>query len=1285
MSLKKNKRKMIITSVMSSALVVSATPVQLFAEEQKSTDVQVNSEEIKSVEETQEVKEPQESIVPISQEVEDDKQVESKLKVSKSTLSMTAEDTIEIEATFDHEVNKDDLKITLGDKSLDEWKTYVIDDKDYTGEPFIKIDDTIGECGFKIENKDGKSTVKATLKAGLLYGKEDLSDRKIRVKFPEKLGKYVLKLSDKKSSFETTMKLNVYDSYRTYNELKPEIDRIFKENKNKIHLSYESIGKSIEGRDLHFVTVAKDKKSVDEYLKMVPTMLENPKSLQEKIKNNQMGDYKVPIFINNIHPDESPGIDAQLDFLEKLTTQKQITYKTTDESNKEIEKTLDVEELLDHVIFLMDITENPDGRYYNTRPNALGFDVNRDNAYQTQRESQSLTAQIAKWNPISFLDLHGFVEKFLIEPCSPPHDPNYEYDLIAKNVSAEAHAMGKAAIANSKYKSYQIPYEDQDEFKYGGWDDAAPAYTATYALHHGALSHTIEMPQLNQESNDAVVHAILGASSFVLENKDKLFNDQLEYFRRGVEGIDDRNIDKFLVNGELKQVGRPRGQNENFFPEYYVLPINEELQKNKAQVYDTVEYLIRNGVKVSQLKSNTNVDGKTYAKGSYVIDMHQAKRGYANAILYQGSDESTFSQMYSEIVLNFPDVRGFNEYEIRKANEFKDQLTDVKSVKRDGTEVGSYREYVIKNTNNDAIKAVNKLLKDNKKVQVLTKANKDYEEGDFLVSANDLKSVSRDYSLKIVPLKEAVNAKKLETPKVYVKGTYSDFILKQLGFNIVNNINESDIVVDESWEDINPKDIKDGIDYLGIGYGALQNVGTNLIEGLKLGIQESNKWCMYEGLLKAEYDKEDINTSGYDDEQYIYTAEGSWIESVPKGVKTIATVSNKDDYYVSGWWPENKVVKGKAMGVTKEIGDTNVTLYANTITNKAHTQASYRLLSNPIYNSIESKEEIIKPSSKPSGGSSSSHSSSSSSKELKVISLEGSDRYDTAIKLSKSKFDKSDTVILSNSKSLADGLTVSPLATYKKAPILLTDGVNLSKQTKEEIARLDAKNVIVIGGNEVIKDSVINQLKSEGISKIERLGGQDRYETSLQIAKYIDENCYKVKDIVVSGGEGQADALSISSVAGKQKMPIILVEKNKVTDKTYEWLESKNLQNAYVMGGLNVVGEKAFNDINKITSKDIKDNRIGGQDRYETNAKVIEKFYEKDLDKVYVTKGRELIDALTAGPVASLDEAPVVITDKELSSQQTKALENKEANTLVRVGGGIVQKVIDSLKSCLNK
>ena len=48
--------------------------------------------------------------------------------------------------------------------------------------------------------------------------------------------------------------------------------------------------------------------------------------------------------------------------------------------------------------------------------------------------------------PAVMLDLHGYVNGTLIEPTTPPHGENYEYDLFLKNTYANA--LGMEAAVN---------------------------------------------------------------------------------------------------------------------------------------------------------------------------------------------------------------------------------------------------------------------------------------------------------------------------------------------------------------------------------------------------------------------------------------------------------------------------------------------------------------------------------------------------------------------------------------------------------------------------------------------------------------------------------------------------------------------------------------------------------------------------------------------------------------------------------------------------------------------
>ncbi|MBO3443022.1 family 10 glycosylhydrolase [Clostridium sp. CCUG 7971] len=302
-----------------------------------------------------------------------------------------------------------------------------------------------------------------------------------------------------------------------------------------------------------------------------------------------------------------------------------------------------------------------------------------------------------------------------------------------------------------------------------------------------------------------------------------------------------------------------------------------------------------------------------------------------------------------------------------------------------------------------------------------------------------------------------------------------------------------------------------------------------------------------------------------------------------------------------------------------------------------------------------------------------------------VKKLEGERRFDTAVKISKEGWnDGSDTVVLTSAYSLVDGVTATPLATTKNAPILLVDKNNVHESTKAELLRLKPNNIIVIGGNAVVNNNIVSEVKSTLPSaNVNRVGGLNRYETSLNVAKEISKT-QDINKVYIAGGIGEADALSIASKAGEDKQPIILSNKDSLNNDTYEWLKSNHLQDAYFIGGETVLGNSVVNKINSITTNNIVNNRIYGQNRYETNAKVMQKFYtNNNYNSVLVTKGDILVDALAAGPLASKLKSPIVLGGNSINSTQKTVLEPRSTNLVYQVGGGINQNTFNSILNLL--
>lgn len=244
----------------------------------------------------------------------------------------------------------------------------------------------------------------------------------------------------------------------------------------------------------------------------------------------------------------------------------------------------------------------------------------------------------------------------------------------------------------------------------------------------------------------------------------------------------------------------------------------------------------------------------------------------------------------------------------------------------------------------------------------------------------------------------------------------------------------------------------------------------------------------------------------------------------------------------------------------------------------------------------------------------------------------------------------------------------------------------------DEIERLEATKVYVVGGKSVISEEVRNQLEAKNIA-VERIAGEDRFETSLKIAKKIvDVKSSEVaNEVFIAGGYAEADTMSVAAVAAQGGKvdnssvdPILLVSKDGLSKDQKEWLEAANSSTkAYVIGGENSVAKEVEVQLEDVVSGEVK--RLAGDSRQETNAQVIKEFYTAPITNVYVAKSdnKGLVDALSAGVAAAADNTtPVVLATDELHSSQKAVLNTIKPSsdiTKKQVGYGIADKVWEAI------
>jgi putative cell wall-binding protein len=284
----------------------------------------------------------------------------------------------------------------------------------------------------------------------------------------------------------------------------------------------------------------------------------------------------------------------------------------------------------------------------------------------------------------------------------------------------------------------------------------------------------------------------------------------------------------------------------------------------------------------------------------------------------------------------------------------------------------------------------------------------------------------------------------------------------------------------------------------------------------------------------------------------------------------------------------------------------------------------------------------------------------------------GVDQYETAALIAERGWTgTTDNVVLSSgiSSALVDALSAGPLAAQLKAPILLTDGgQTLNPSAKAELQRLKPKQVYITSGTAVIKPSVIEEIKSLGITPV-LLGGSDQYETSAKIAQeMISLGANVTKVVVAAGWMAPADALSVSSIASTLGIPILATTRDTLPPSIKDFLATLNgVTDSYVIGGTAVVGDEIQGTLPGTF------HRLFGTTKFDTNLEVLKGFAsDVQYEKVYVANGDTFVDALSGVSLASLTHSPILLSQNEWTNDMKEFLKQNKLQEIIALGGNAV-------------
>lgn len=284
-------------------------------------------------------------------------------------------------------------------------------------------------------------------------------------------------------------------------------------------------------------------------------------------------------------------------------------------------------------------------------------------------------------------------------------------------------------------------------------------------------------------------------------------------------------------------------------------------------------------------------------------------------------------------------------------------------------------------------------------------------------------------------------------------------------------------------------------------------------------------------------------------------------------------------------------------------------------------------------------------------------------KSQRVTRISGKDRITTSVEISKSAYTTSENVVLASGFNFADALSAGQLASALDAPLLLSSQNKLDSQTKNEIERLKAKKVYVVGGdNAISKNGVDTTLKSEKID-VTRLEGQDRYSTSQKVMEKTKE-IINPEYLLIASGKNFPDALAATSFFVNHKSVMVLSD-----DSSYP---QSNLQ------------EIAIGGVNQLPLKGFKGKRVSGKDRYETALEIAKLSFDKNNNAI-LASGEIFADSLSAVSLTKKHNAPIILTQSDSLTENAKKYLNGKNVFIVGGEKTVVNDILTRKKPVVKK
>lgn len=256
--------------------------------------------------------------------------------------------------------------------------------------------------------------------------------------------------------------------------------------------------------------------------------------------------------------------------------------------------------------------------------------------------------------------------------------------------------------------------------------------------------------------------------------------------------------------------------------------------------------------------------------------------------------------------------------------------------------------------------------------------------------------------------------------------------------------------------------------------------------------------------------------------------------------------------------------------------------------------------------------------------------------------LSGPDRYNTSAAISSSHFRPGVPVAyVATGLGYADALSAGPAASAGGGPLLLTDPSALPSSIQAELQRLQPQTIVIVGGVKAVSSAVQAQLEQlvSTPSDVTRIAGDDRYQTSVQLAQFAFRGGASVA--YLANGANFPDALAAGPAAAHFDGPVVLVpgSASSVPSSTMDELLALGLKSIKIAGGTSAVSTGIQRQVAFVAPVV----RFAGADRFQTADLINADAFTGAIPVAFLATGFNFADALSGSALAGAQGAPLYI------------------------------------------